>query len=327
MAFERDQAVRGGLFDELRVKFGARRDEGNIHDGAELFLHAVGVEGGVVDEIVQKSRLVLVDLVHLLHAAQLFQPAQDQRRHVDGEAGGRIVQALVLVLHLPFEHGGAGGKGILNEVAPCDDDGHARGSKVFLGARIDDAEIPDVDLAREDLGRHVGDERRFRAGEFRIPRAENGVVGADVHIIRIFAEGDGRRIGNIRIGLVLGGGDAGRIAVDLALLPCLFGKIPRDDIVRFSAVHQIEGNCGKLRGSAALHKQHGIVFGDPHELAQQGFPFVHDRLKGLVAVGDLRNGHARSRKIQQIALCFFQNFERKRGRTCREVVSSHGDTS
>ena len=170
-------------------------------------------------------------------------------------------------------------------------------------------------------------ERRFRFGKFCIARTENGVVRADMYIVGILAEGDGRKIGDIGVCLILGGGDARRVSVNFSFLPCLLGEVARHDIVRLPLMHQVEGNGGKLRGGAPLHEEYGVVFGDPHEFAQQRFAFAGNGLERLAAVGDLRNGHARPFKVEQIALRLAQYVKGERGRPCREIVSPHGNTS
>ncbi len=323
MPLERDEPRRLGFFDELFVQFLGRGHERHVHDGAVLLFHAVGVELRIVDEVVQKPRLVFVDFVDLLDPAQLFEVTEHQVRHVDGEAGRRVVQRAVFRLRFPFEHGRALRQRVFNEILAGDDDGHAGRGDVLLRARIDDAEFVHVDLAGKDLRAHVGDQRRLHVGEFHIAGAEDGVVRADVHIVRIVVEGDLLHVGDIRVSLVLGGGDAARFAEDLALLPRLFGEVARDHIVGFARVHQVQGHGGELLARAALHKEHAVIFGDVHQFAQVGFRLFHDGGERFIAVADLAYAHARSGKIEELFLRFFQHVEGEHGRACRKIVNSH----
>ena len=144
-----------------------------------------------------------------------------------------------------------------------------------------------------------------------------------MHIVGVLAEGDRGDVGDIGVRLVLAGRHARRVAVDLALLPCLLGEVARHNIVRLPLVHEVEGDCCKLRARAALHKENGIVVGNVHEFTQQRLAFEDDGFKRLVAVRDLRHRHARAGKVQELALRLLQHAQGKRGGTCGKVICSH----
>ena len=213
----------------------------------------------------------------------------------------------------------------MDEIALCDDERHARGGEVLLCARIDDAELFDVDLAGEDIGRHIGNEGRLGFGELHIARSEDGVVCADMHIVGVFAEGDLLHIGDIGVRLILGGSDACGVPVNFAFLEGFLREVARDDIVRLPLVHEVEGNSRELLARAALHEDDRIVVGDIQKLAQKRAPLVDDLFELLVAVRDLRDGHPGARKIQKLLLRFLKHFEGQCGRACGKVISSHND--
>ncbi len=144
-----------------------------------------------------------------------------------------------------------------------------------------------------------------------------------MNVVGIVVEGDLVHVGDIGIGLVFGGGDAAGFTEDLALLPCLFGEVARDDIVRLARVHQVEGNGGELLARAALHEQDAIAVGNVHQLAQIGFRLLDDGGKRLVSVADLADAHAGARKVEQFFLRLFEHLEREHRRACRKVVNSH----
>ena len=323
VSFQGHETFGLSLFHEFFVRLFGRGDERHVHDGAVLLFYAVGVVRRVIDEIVQKPRFVFVDLVDLFDAAQLFEVAQYEVRHINGEAGGRIVEGAVVRLRFPFEHGGADGQRVFDEIFARDDDGHARGGEVFLRARIDDAEFCHVYFAGQDLRAHVAHERLFRFGEFDIAGAENGIVRADVHVIGIVVEFDRIHVGDVCIIFILGRGDFPCLAVDLAFLPGFFGKVARHDVIGLSRVHQVEGNGCKLLARAALYKQYTVIVGNVHQLAHERLRFFHDGGERFVPVADLRDAHTGSLKIKEFFLRLFEHFEGEHGRACRKVINSH----
>ena len=144
-----------------------------------------------------------------------------------------------------------------------------------------------------------------------------------MHIVGVVVERDLVHVGNVSVRFILGGRDLAGIAVDLTFLPCLFGEIARNDVVRLARVHEVERNRRKLLARAALYEEHAVILGDVHQFAQVGFRLLHDGGKRLVAVGNFAHAHAGAGEIQKLFLRFFQYLEGKHGRPCRKVVNSH----
>ena len=147
-----------------------------------------------------------------------------------------------------------------------------------------------------------------------------------MYVVRIVVEGDRFHVGDIGVGLILGGRNAARLAEDLAFLPRFFGEVARHHIVGFARVHQVEGHRRELLARAALHEEHAVLLGDVQKPAQVRFRLFDDGGKRLVAVADLAHAHARAREIQKLFLCLFQHFEGKHGGACRKIVNSHDCT-
>ena len=82
--------------------------------------------------------------------------------------------------------------------------------------------------------------------------AVDGVVFADVNIVRILADGQIGTVGNVGKGLVGGRRHGVCLAVLLRFLPCFLCPLAGDDIVGDPVFHQVHGNHGELLGSAAL---------------------------------------------------------------------------
>ncbi len=81
----------------------------------------------------------------------------------------------------------------------------------------------------------------------------NGVVHANIKIIRIGGEFSFVKLGNIGKGFVSRGSNRFYIAVFLRFGKCFLCPLTCNDIVRFAAaVHKVQRNCRKLCGSAAL---------------------------------------------------------------------------
>ncbi len=94
-----------------------------------------------------------------------------------------MVERFFLDVGAVLQQGGKVFVGALGQIFAHDDDGGAAGAEIFLRAGEDQAIFFDVDGARGDVGRHVGDQRGAAGVGQSLPlRAFDGVVGADVHV-------------------------------------------------------------------------------------------------------------------------------------------------
>lgn len=95
-----------------------------------------------------------------------------------------------------------------------------------------------------------------------------------------------------------------------------FRKVSGHDIIGAAFFQKVEGNCLELRRRAALHEKHVVVVGNVHKLAEKGDTFVVNGLVNLAAVRRLDNGNAAAFEIDEVFLCFKQNFLGKYAGTC-----------
>src|SRR5205814_1064847 len=93
---------------------------------------------------------------------------------------------------------------VLGPVLVDDGQAHARGTQVLLGAGVDQVKLGDINGTRQDLRRHVRDER-YLAGVRKplvVLGPEDRVVGADVDVTRVRVELGGgvvRDVGKVLI--------------------------------------------------------------------------------------------------------------------------------
>ena len=126
----------------------------------------------------------------------------------------------------------------------------------------------------------------------------DGIVLADVDIIRVFGNVQIGTVGDIGKSLVLGGSHLDRLAVFAGFLPGLLGPLARHDIGRFPVLHQIHGDSRELGPGPALQEQYLVVIGDLHQFTKISLRLLDDTVKDLAAVAHFHNGHAASAVIQ-----------------------------
>ena len=331
MAFQVHKAGGVRLFDELGVQFFVVGHERNVHERAILFHDRAAEHLGLVEEIIQDLRFFLVDLLHVLEAADVvFEPFEHQFRHVDAVARRGVEHGVGIHVGLIVEHGRGDVAGVTHEILTDDDHGQTGGRHVLLRTGIQHTEAADVDRLGQDAGRHVRDQRNIaRLRQFMINRAVDGVVHADVEIVRIGGEGGRIQLRDVRERLVLGAGHLVCVTVTSGLFERLGRPLTGDDKIRFSApVHQVERHHGELRGRTALQEQNFVVVRDVHDLAQQRLTFLDDRIVDLGTVRHLHDRLSAAFVIQHFVSGDFQHAFRQHGRTGGEVVySSHTITS
>ena len=327
MTLQVDEVPCRRALDELGVQLGAGRGEGDVHAAAGIRPGGGAIEIAVVQRVVEQLRLFDVHLLDGLDTALLLQPLHAQSGDVDGVGGRGIQHAALLVHDLPVHDLGGGGHGPAQQVAADDHDGQARGTYVLLGTGVDHAEAADiVDLA-QDVGRHVRHQRDLAGlGQGRIAGAVDGVVGGDVEIIRVGIELRGVQRGNVGVLVVLGG----RHHVHLAVLPGLHqravGKIAAVHVVsRAAAGHKIHRDGRELARRAALQKQHRVVLGNVHQLAQGRLGLIEDGLILLGSVTHLHDVHAGVAIAQHFPRRLLQYLLGHGGRTGGKIVNALHD--
>ena len=123
------------------------------------------------------------------------------------------------------------------------------GGKVLLCACIDDIVLGNVYGTRENIGRHIGNQRYFHIGIVTHFGSEDGIVGRDMEIIGVF--GYGVVFGNIsEIGFFRRGNDID-FTEEFGLFDGIYCPCSRFEISRF-LFQQVERHHTELQaGSAA----------------------------------------------------------------------------
>ena len=225
---------------------------------------------------------------------------------------------------LVAEHGGGAGQHVLgDQIFPDDGDDHAGGADVLLRAAVEHSVLGHVHRLGQKAGGNVGNEG-LALGVGQLPElgAVDGVVFADVDIVRVLVNGQVGAVGDIGEGLVGGGGHSVGGAVHFGLLPGLFRPLAGDDVIGDFCFHQVHRHHGKLLAGAALHEQDFIVVGDSHEGAKVSLCLVDDGLIGFGAVAHFHDGHAGSPVVQHFGGGFLQNAFRQNRGACGKIIDS-----
>ena len=171
---------------------------------------------GRVEEVVHDLRLILIDARHGFQTAEALEVLKDLAADVNRPAVRCVVHGagvgMGLVHHVDR---GLGVEILTDEILADNGDDHAGGADVLLHACVDHAVIADVAGLGEEHGRLVGDQRLALGVREGLPRrAVDGLVFADIDIVRVLVNGKVGAVGNVGIVSVLGG----RGDVDLAVL-------------------------------------------------------------------------------------------------------------
>ena len=93
---------------------------------------------------------------------------------------------------------------------------------------------------------------------------------------------------------------------------------------------EVQRDHGELLAGAALAEQDFIVIAEPHQLFDIRFSLLVYSIILLGTMADLEDGHAAVIEVQELSLCFFQDFQGQGSRTRVKVVNAicfHGITS
>ena len=152
-----------------------------------------------------------------------------------------------------------------------------------------------------------------------VARAVDRLVLADVDVVGVGRESGAIEIGNAREVLVLGGSDKVRGAVELRFLEGLLRPVARHDVVGDLVAHEVHRNCRELLRGAALQKEHAVVVGDGHEIADVLLGGLDDALERRRAMGHFHDRHARPVVIEHLRRRGLQDLLGKHCGTCRKV--------
>mmetsp|Transcript_4745 Transcript_4745/g.10614 ORF Transcript_4745/g.10614 Transcript_4745/m.10614 type:complete len:263 (-) Transcript_4745:577-1365(-) len=144
---------------------------------------AVGSGNGIVDV----RALLDVHLLHSLESAHLVELVEHQASHVDGVARRRVVHGVVLRHDGVVLHRRAVRTCVSNKVVAHNHNRESRRSDILLRAGVDDSVLGHVDGLGDEVGRHVGDERRaVRRHDVGLElNTLDRLVCADVHVLGV----------------------------------------------------------------------------------------------------------------------------------------------
>ena len=321
MALELRQPRRFGFLDEDLVEICIAQRERNVHQRTVILRHRRVIELGLVEIIVKQSGLGAVDLLHRGHTALLFQPLEHQPCDINAVGRRRVRHRIVFRLHLVVKYGGRDRQGLAQQIIAHDDDGHAGRSDILLRAGVNQAVTRHIHRPRQDVRRHVGDDRH--AAGVRYPMkldAANGLVGCQMHIRSIGIELPFRLFRCPRV--VVSFGTRGNIdlAVFLGVGDGLLRPLSGVDVIGIGlAAQQVHRHHGELRRCAALQEQHFVVFRNSHQFAQVGFGLGVNGDEFLAAMAHFHHRHAAAVPIEHFRSGLLQHRFRQHRRTRAEI--------
>ena len=170
-----------GFFYEIFFHIRCGQVEGHIHAAAGVFLRVAFVEAfAFIDDVIDELRFDFISFFDSGKAAHVLDPAEHAVQAVDAEDRRCIESGIFFhegpVLQVLGDVCSRFGEKIFFD----DGESHAGSAEIFLDARPDEVELIEIQLTREDVGRHVADYGHIHFREFPILCAINGVVGTKV---------------------------------------------------------------------------------------------------------------------------------------------------
>ena len=291
MALEADQAFRLSFPDKLCLEVLVADNERNVHEGTVFLADSALKQFALIKIIVEELCLFLIALLHGLQTAHLLDPLEYLAADIDAVGGRGIKEGIVVSLGLPLEHGGCARNDIVtDEVFTNDGDDDTCRSDILLHAAVHDGIFGDV----YRLGKEAGGDVCHKVVTLGIGQlvelcTVNGIVLADIYVIRLFGNIKVAAVRNVAVGLVFRGSNGNGIAVLSGFLVGFLGPLSGDDIGCDMIAHKVHGNCRKLGPGAALQEKHLIVVGNIEKIAKICFCFLDDSVEDLSAMAHLHN--------------------------------------
>ena len=260
------------------------------------------------------------------HAALREQPFEHEARDVDRVGRRRVDHRIRGRLLLPVKRRRRDRQRAIEEIAADDHERETRRADVLLRAAVDHAVLRDVDDARQDVRRHVGDQRNpARVRRPLVFDAADGLVRADVHVRRIVRELPRRLRRHVGEVLVL----RRRRDVDRAVLLRFLDRFLRplagvDVVGDFPLAKEVHRDDRVLGNRAALQEQHLVVGGDREQRAQVGLRLRGDADELLAAMAHLHHRHPGAVPVEHFGGGLLEDgFGKHRG-SGAEIEHSHG---
>lgn len=308
----------------LRVS--SARKKRHVHPRTRRRLDLVQIEAARIDRVVEQLRLLDVAGLDRLEPALPLQPLEHEARDVDRVGGRRVVQRVVRGDSLPFECGRADRQCAIEKILADDHDRHAGHPDVLLRAAEQHAVFRDVHRARQDVRRHVGDERHVaEIGNLERLDAVDRLVRAQMHvggIVRQLPLGVRRRTREA-VGRLAGRGQMRRAVLLRFVERLLRPRAGHDEVGGLACAEQVHRHDCILRNAAALQEQDPMARRHVEQLTQVGQRGLVDRHELLAAMAHLHHAHAAAVPVEHFVGSLPQHFFGQRRGAGGEIKDAH----
>ena len=205
--------------------------------------------------MIQNTRLFLIVFFHFLKAAHgVLDPIEYEHADIDCIAWRCIKHRTIVRMGLIVKHGGSDVHCMADQVLADNDNRQTGRSHVLLSACIQYAELAHIDRFTQNAGGNIRYQRDLsRLRQLCKFGTVDGVVHADVEIVRIFGKGRRIELRYIAEGLILRRSHNIRFTVAGRFFICLCSPLASNHKVGLAAFgHQIHGNHCKLGGCTTL---------------------------------------------------------------------------
>ena len=200
-----------------------------------------------------------------------------------------------------------------------DDEGHASGADVLLGATVDEAVFLHVDGTAHDVGAHVSDEHDGAVHVVLDLSTVDGVVGRDVEVVGI--QRDGVSLRDVGVGLLFGRGDDVDLTEQLGFLGGLLGPDAGLEVGGLG-LHEVGGHSEELCAGTTTEEENFVLLRDVEEVAPQLTGLSHDALPTRGAVRNLGDTDTGVVEIIERLDGAFDSLLGQDARACVEIISS-----
>ena len=121
--------------------------------------------------------------------------------------------------------------------------------------------------------------------------AVNGVVFADIQIIRFLRNIQIAAVRNVGVIFVRGRSDTHNLRITLRLFCRFLCPVAGDNICCRTVLCKVHGNHRKLGGAAALQEQNAVIVRYTDQFAEILLGFLDDPVINFSAVAHLHHGH------------------------------------
>ena len=196
------------------------------------------------------------------------------------------------------------------------------GARFFCAPAVDHGVFRHVDRTREDVRRHVGDQRHRRGQILVVFRTVDRIVRGDMYVVQIL--GNGESLGDVGEVAVLGRGQHLDFAVTFGLLDGLLRPDARIHITGLLA-QKVRRNLIEIGTRTSAQIDDLVVVGDVEQLAEKRIGLLHHGIEILRTVRNRKNRKSRSVEVENGLGRIFDHFVRQNGRSRIEIVLFHNN--